>query len=59
MSNVIDYREKLQEATALLQGIHTAGTIEGMEPDQIAEIARLRRRVSILKRWEAVENAHA
>lgn len=50
MSNVIDYREKLQEATALLQEILTANTTECD-----VDLKRLMRRIAILKRWEAVE----
>ena len=46
MTNVIDYKEKLQEAEALLQETITADTTECN-----VDLVRLTRRIASLKRW--------
>ena len=58
MTNVIEYKEKLVEYVVLFTRLLSVKTAD-RTPAQLAEIARLGRRISILKRWEAVENAHA
>lgn len=54
MTNVIDYKEKLHEAEALLQEILTADTTECD-----VDLKRLTRRIASLRRWEAVEYGDA